>query len=446
MHILFIFECFYEKFHNSHIHTFYVDQFQRYFYPLKEKNYNFSYSVIMGDHIDNYWKKNFNESYKLINQKCVFDSWNFQKKYKNFTVYNAAHHSYSGTIDNNAEIDFLENISNSIDINICNFAISFFSKNIVLEKFIKKSIQLCYFSEGGITRPPFPVAYKFDDIGMISEGIASNLVFTNSAPKLNKSEKDFFNSYKNKLKGLLLKNNPFSYKINLIRKKYKYVLLLPLQVSGRVSFDKFVSYEHQIEYLYSVITNVPKDTALIITEHPLFPVLSQIHKDDLVEKFPFLIIDEKILKTNNSSLSLVPLVDGVINVSSSIGWLALILQIPLYVYGKTEFSFFTSNKSIDEFMKEIPKQYDEVLYYLIKNVWIDEYYLLSTSKIYEILNSFVENKNFVIPSNINNRDHILESLGKNYVVETNEKNIGFKVRRFILRLIIKFSNLKKTDL
>jgi hypothetical protein len=114
--------------------------------------------------------------------------------------------------------------------------------------------------------------------------------------------------------------------------RFDRLCLLPLQISNEFSFDGPVSYRTQFEYLYDVLVAAPKDIAVIVTEHPSGePVLRRSgpnsNIDVLRRTFPNMIFLDEFRRYQSSSQFLVPRVDGVWSVSSSIGYQALLFNM-----------------------------------------------------------------------------------------------------------------------
>lgn len=413
MHLLFILPVFPEKYHPSFVHTYWVERLHQYFLPLKKTMPNFQYSVVMGEHVDRYWALKYPDTYGEIKDKVIIDGWALQNKYSKFTLYNAAHNGFNDTLPPPVNKEIQNQIDKKCYFESYDLAISFFTKLPVVEAVIKEKTLFYYFSEGGITRAPFPISWKFDPIGFCKESIASKLLEKNYTPSDTQSAEHFMQRYRDKLDFILRHKNPFEKQLLEISQNYKKTLLLPLQVSGRCSFDCLVDYQTQTDYLYSIVSKIPEDTALIVTEHPSYPELTKQVAQNLKEKFPHLIIRKEFLSTQNASLFLLPYVDGVINVSSSIGWLALILKKYLFVAAQSEFSNFSVQTKLENLWDSpVQKSYDCVLANLIRFYWINEEALLCPRQLRLILEKITDSHNFEMSDPLYSDDQLIEALGK----------------------------------
>jgi hypothetical protein len=113
------------------------------------------------------------------------------------------------------------------------------------------------------------------------------------------------------------------------RSRFSRLCLLPLQMSNEFPFDGLASYRSQFEFLHDVLAHSPRDVGVIVTEHPAAtPVLKrrgrEANMDYLCNAFPNMIFLDEFRSYCTSSQFLVPRVDGVWSVSSSVGYQALL--------------------------------------------------------------------------------------------------------------------------
>jgi hypothetical protein len=124
------------------------------------------------------------------------------------------------------------------------------------------------------------------------------------------------------------------FRSNDFRSRFDRLCLLPLQISNAFSFDAMVNYRTQFEYLYDFLAAAPKDVGVIVTEHPQGePVLRRSgpfsNIDTLGRTFPNTIFLDEFRRYQSPAQFLVPRVDGVWSVSSS---------VPIRPYCLTAFS------------------------------------------------------------------------------------------------------------
>jgi hypothetical protein len=148
------------------------------------------------------------------------------------------------------------------------------------------------------------------------------------------------------------------FRCNTLRSRFDRLCLLPLQVSNEFSFDGLVNYRTQFEYLYDVLAAAPKDVAVIVTEHPNGdPVLrrsgSCANIDMLRRTFPNIVFLDEFRQCQSPSQLLVPRVDGVWTVSSSVGYQALLFNRRLGSPSSTELSNVADATTLGDFFARL---------------------------------------------------------------------------------------------
>jgi hypothetical protein len=138
------------------------------------------------------------------------------------------------------------------------------------------------------------------------------------------------------------------------RRRFDRLCLLPLQISNEFSFDGLVNYRTQFEYLYDVLAAAPKDVAVIVTEHPQGePVLRRFgprsNMGALCRTFPNMVFLDEFRRYQSPSQFLVPRVDGVWSVSSSVGYQALLFGRLLGSPSSTELSNVADATTLHDF-------------------------------------------------------------------------------------------------
>lgn len=157
--------------------------------------------------------------------------------------------------------------------------------------------------------------------------------------------------------------------------KYSRKLLVPLQFSNYFGWEGCVGFESQYSYLCFVLEHTPADTAVIPTEHhDYWPRFSEENKILISRKYPNCIWLDELTKFDSPSTLALPFVDGIIAVSSSVGYQSLIFDLPLFVCGKSHLLLFGSNfsrENLEKFFAESKKQCAEhILAYLLSRYFI----------------------------------------------------------------------------
>jgi hypothetical protein len=142
------------------------------------------------------------------------------------------------------------------------------------------------------------------------------------------------------------------------RARFDRLCLLPLQMSHEFPFDGLARYRSQFEFLHDVLAHSPRDVGVIVTEHPAAtPVLKrrgrEANLDYLCNAFPNMIFLDEFRSYCTSSQFLVPRVDGVWSVSSSVGYQALLFGRVLGTPSTTHLSSVADATTFGDFFNEL---------------------------------------------------------------------------------------------
>ena len=205
---------------------------------------------------------------------------------------------------------------------------------------------------GHFGRDPYPFSMYFDHVGTQTKSAIAQAGGLKLAYHLTSDARALVSAFRGQMAAALNSVDPFrSYDF---RSRVDRVCLLPLQISNECSFDGLVKYRTQFEYLYDVLAAAPKDVGVIITEHPSGePVLRRSgpssNMDVLRGTFPNMIFLDEFRRYQSSSQFLVPRVDGVWSVSSSVGYQALLFNRLLGSQSSTELSKIADATTFENF-------------------------------------------------------------------------------------------------
>ena len=334
---------------------------------------NLNFSVVLNPVQNVYWKTNYLGTYSRIKRKICLDP----KKYKYMVdTYKARHVIFQGP----QQSDLIKALTADVIIQYGHslppsLMISFFHHAPYLVSAFKNS-PMVNFSEGGFSGPPFSPTWRFEQgkylTGPASPGSSATDLPGHDAKAPNKVvdtlRRDSFIA--------LDTINPFKEKLELWRKKYRKLVLLPLQASGRVSFDALCEYENQYHYLIDVVEKMPPEVGVIVTEHPTFPVITESMHDDLICRYPNFIYEADFFLIENVSFYLILYVDAVITVSSSVIWHAALMGKTCCALGTGELTKIVDTNSLhglnDLLRKEplLPYRYDALIYKLLTEDWV----------------------------------------------------------------------------
>lgn len=178
---------------------------------------------------------------------------------------------------------------------------------------------LCVHQMPGVfSRPPYPYFITFDIYGLYKNGTIFNF---------NKNILDFHsntnvvNDFFVEANKIFQNQNIFEEKINIYRKRFSKLSLLPLQVSAHYAFQADSKYRTQVEFLLDVVRQIPKDEGLIVTQYVNNNVCDMVINDKLlnfINKNNNIIWDPVFDKIDCVSQYILPFIDKIYSVSSSL--------------------------------------------------------------------------------------------------------------------------------
>jgi len=258
---------------------------------------------------------------------------------------------------------------------------------------------LILFNENGIfARIPYPPTLYFECSSGMDKSFLLKFKNEIQALKINENEKEFLQKIRNYFVKEIASLSPFIEEIKELRKKFKHIVLLPLQV---FESQMFLSqggnlYHDQIEYLAKILTAVGDDIGVIVTEHDLDKMLVY---EPLLKYFKsryknFIYLESANLYPHSSQLILSQ-VDGVISMSSTVGLQALLFKKPLFVPSKTSYLSVFSDEDdmskIGDFLNN-PLNWDKdaILYFLLTRYYVTKNYYSDGKWFYDFLKKSCE--------------------------------------------------------
>ena len=253
---------------------------------------------------------------------------------------------------------------------------------------------------GMFSRKPYPKTYHLDPVDFggyeyldkYYDNLEKNI-------EISSNEEQVFFEFLNKLKEITLKNNPFESEMKNLKNKFEYLLLLPMQASNYWAFDFETEYKSQFEYLEDVLikTSKFKNIGIIVTQHSSNVFLNDERSIEyLKDKYSNFILLESIKNYSEISPLLVPYVDGIILVSTSIGYYSLLWDKKLITLGKKylrKLSDSDNLENLDEVLKNKTKNRKKILYWLLTHYYILESYVKNSKWLERFIKQSIKNKN-----------------------------------------------------
>ena len=219
---------------------------------------------------------------------------------------------------------------------------------------IFKTAKFIYQTPGFFSRPPYPQLISLNS-GLLSNSESPDFYSQESIANYNETRND--------LRDFFVSTSSIQNKVNKLKQNYSKIILFPLQVDGYFMVDSQIKGKNQLDILYDILENIPKDICLIVTDYRSKDINSNVINNNikhlLLEKYKNLVYDEEINNTFCSSQQLLPSIDGVITISSSVGLQAAFWQLPLLVYGNNYVSYFATAENIIDFIESLGKKINQ---------------------------------------------------------------------------------------
>ncbi|ACY14142.1 HAD-IA family hydrolase [Haliangium ochraceum] len=224
---------------------------------------------------------------------------------------------------------------------------------------------------GLLSRPPYPEMSYLDPVGI---GRYSSLIqFQDQlrAHTIDDAARARLEHMKERYRWTLLKYSPV--RAGMIRQGFDRVLLVPLQVSKYFMFNDNCRDEqpfgNQLDFLRHVAARVDRNIGLFVTMHGAETAyMSDEVLRGLKTEFPNIMFSSGLQELRWSSQHILPHVDGVVTVSSSVGMQTLLWDIPVFCAGMSHVNAISSGavEDIDAVLGEdsfAPK--DEIFHFLL---------------------------------------------------------------------------------
>lgn len=161
----------------------------------------------------------------------------------------------------------------------------------------------------------------------------------------------FYTKLKQEFLDPVLDETPFKDTIHSLRSRFSKLLLLPLQSSGYYNFYSATEYNDQYEYLTEVLDGVPIDIGVIVTQHPDDRTLTPSSIEYLTKTYENFVYIPEALHYHAPSQLILPLVDGLVCVSTGLFYQALLWNKAIFTLGSTHFEPYSLSKKLTNISK-----------------------------------------------------------------------------------------------
>jgi len=315
-----------------------------------------------------------------------------------------------------------------------------------LEKMFKNTLILGH-SVGILSRTPYlhTASYVIGDLSRPFDSYISKYwKLIKPRHQLTDNYKKLIEEFKAKAKNILDKKNPYKLLLNEYRSRFKYLYLLPLTLPFDMYFARQKTYASQLHLLLDVLDNTPDNVGIIVTTHPrLLDYLDEEMISSLRKRYRHFLYDQSFVKYLSASQFILPEIDGVISMGSSVTLQAMIFDKKIITLGETFLDCIRDASSLEEFAKTLGKQAtnkDDLLFWFLTRYCANEKYGLDSEWLDSFLTRSLEkfkNKDFANfyelidePSVIFN--HLIENLDEN--IPYRAQNINNRDKEMILNM------------
>lgn len=210
---------------------------------------------------------------------------------------------------------------------------------------------------GPFSRAPYGATCFYDPVGMWSAALPSIHAEALRGRTATDDEVALLAQLRENYGAHLDRESPFFELTARLRRKYRRLLLLPLQFGGESGFDMNVPMRTQGEYLLHVLEHTPRDVAVLVTQHPTALWLGDRIDEEtqawLERAHPNARFVDAPTPSGVSQV-LVRHVDDVVCVSSSLGLQAIFWQKRLLTVGRSHLSAFADGTTPEELAEDRP--------------------------------------------------------------------------------------------
>ena len=237
---------------------------------------------------------------------------------------------------------------------------------------------------GLFSRPPYPESYYFDPSGKFANATIARHAAALRAYVADDAEKDMVERIRDLYcRAIIPKVSPFVNVEAAIRKRWKTIMLLPLQYCGHYGFEGTGPYRTQGAVVRDVIERVDPNIAVLVVNHSTAHYHGTIPPPDLYaylgKRHENLLFNDSLNNVMHASQYLLAHVDMVATVSSSVGLQAVLWNKPVVALGDSHINALADYTRVEDVPAGVPARptWDKTgaLAWLIRHYYIPSPYL-----------------------------------------------------------------------
>lgn len=213
--------------------------------------------------------------------------------------------------------------------------------------------KIIYQMPGFFSRSPFPEMIKFDT-GLLDKAADLNLIIDQDISvdkkmdNLRSQDKIFFSSLR------LVEPD-----LSEFKSKFRGLVLLPLQIDHYFMVDYLLERKSQFDIVLDLLQRTPSSIGVLVTNYWSGRLKSSVLSEEniryLRSKYDNFVYVEKFNSIPSVSQLLLPLINGVYTISSSVGYQAAYWGKPVFSIGTSHITKYNTAKSLEEFLQQVKR-------------------------------------------------------------------------------------------
>lgn len=284
---------------------------------------------------------------------------------------------------------------------------------------------ILYEMPGFFSRVPYPEYISFD-FGLLNKA-TQHL----NTQEITKEEIFTIDTYRNKMDNFFNLVTPIKNNINKLKNQFKTIILFPLQIDGYFMVDDSIK-KNQFHTLIDLLEKTPKDVGFLVTNYKSKDTQTIVFSDSniayLQKKYSNFIYDNFYDNVPYVSQFLVPHVQGVFTISSSVGYQAAFFEKQVFTPSINHISLFNTASSYEEFIKNCldnqKVNQDDKIALLLKNKHLTQQSIKNSDFFGNFIKNIIENKEF-LSTNIDIEKELTKLTRKsNLISELHHKSLN----------------------
>ncbi len=231
-------------------------------------------------------------------------------------------------------------------------------------------------SLGIFSRSPYPETSALDPFGVGKDAFLRKFAARIRDVQLDENERARLERLKQSYQLAQLEHSPLH--AAHVRGKFERVVLLPLQVSQYFMFDENCPVDlrggSQLDFVRYVLTRVDPAIGVYVTLHTGDEALFTGEAiAELRARFPNFLFSEQVQRMRWVSQHVLPHVDAVVTVSSSVGLQAMVWDLPVVALGRSHVTGVAASEALEDLPSLLQqgrtKRMDGALYYLLTHYY-----------------------------------------------------------------------------